>query len=159
MSSTTSPPPPSVQEPPKPTFSSTYPAAQGIADLTPLLKGNGGKWTLIESGKGVERGFRFKGFKKTWEFMNIVASECVVQKHHPEWSNVYNTTFIRWTTHSPPGLSEKDVLMARFCDEKAAECGEVVTEGVEEKGVGRELVDRVAVEGGDCCVPKGKGSL
>ncbi|KAH7317627.1 transcriptional coactivator/pterin dehydratase [Rhexocercosporidium sp. MPI-PUGE-AT-0058] len=103
---------------PKPAFSSTYPASQGTADLSPLLKSNGGRWTLIQSGKGVERGFRFKTFKKTWEFMNLVASECAVQKHHPEWSNVYNTTFIRWTTHSPPGLSGKDILMARFCDEK-----------------------------------------
>tara|TARA_R110002060_G_scaffold17522_2_gene24337 strand:+ start:195 stop:365 length:171 start_codon:yes stop_codon:yes gene_type:complete len=22
------------------------------------------------------------------EFMNLVAAECAVQKHHPEWSNV-----------------------------------------------------------------------
>jgi 4a-hydroxytetrahydrobiopterin dehydratase len=104
--------------------------------------------------------------------MNIVAAECAVKKHHPEWSNVsgrivfascagtdelskvYNTTFIRWTTHSPPGLSEKDVLMARFCDEKAAECGEVVQEGESSGGVGKELADRVASEGKDCCVPK-----
>ena len=70
-----------------------------------------------------------------------------------ELSKVYNTTFIRWTTHSPPGLSEKDVLMARFCDEKAAECGEVVQEG-ESSGVGKELADRVAAEGKNCCVPK-----
>merc|ERR1712093_60646 len=129
---------------PQPTFSSNYDPAQGNQDLAPLLKSNGGKWTLIESGKGVERGFKFKTFKKTWEFMNLVAAECAVQKHHPEWSNVYNTTFIRWTTHSPPGLSEKDVVMVRFCDEKAGECGEVVVED-EGKGIGRDLVDRVAI--------------
>ncbi|PVH73329.1 transcriptional coactivator/pterin dehydratase [Cadophora sp. DSE1049] len=149
--------PSTTPAPPQPAFSSNYSPAQGTADLAPLLKSNGGKWALIETGKGVERGFRFKTFKKTWEFMNLVAAECAVQKHHPEWSNVYNTTFIRWTTHSPPGLSEKDVLMARFCDEKAGECGEVVVEDDSKGGVGRELVDRVAVEGGDCCVPKGKG--
>lgn len=45
--------------------------------------------------------------------------------------------------------------MARFCDEKARECGEVEeSEGVDEKG--KELADRVAKEGGDCCVPKKK---
>lgn len=65
---------------------------------------------------------------------------------------VYNTTFIRWTTHNPSGLSEKDVLMAQFCDEKAAACGELEVEGG--VGVGRELADRVAVEGAECCVPK-----
>lgn len=51
---------------PTPVFSSTYPSAQGTAGLSPLLKSNGGKWTLIENGKGVERGFKFKTFKKTW---------------------------------------------------------------------------------------------
>ncbi|KAK0111385.1 hypothetical protein ONS95_001746 [Cadophora gregata] len=143
---------------PQPTFSSNYPPTQGTADLEPLLKINGGKWTLIESGKGIERCFKFKTFKKTWEFMNLIAAECAVQKHHPEWSNVYNTTFIRWTTHSPPGLSEKDVLMARFCDGKAGECDEVVVEDDGRGDVGRDLVDRVAVEGGDCCDPKKKSS-
>ena len=67
---------------------------------------------------------------------------------------VYNTTFIRWTTHSPSGLSAKDTLMARFCDEQAEKFGEVRED--EEKGgdVERDLVDRVAVEGAACCVPK-----
>jgi 4a-hydroxytetrahydrobiopterin dehydratase len=51
--------------------------------------------------------------------------------------------------------------MARFCDEKAKEFGELEVEspvitGGEEGGVGRELADRVAKEGGDCCVPKKK---
>jgi 4a-hydroxytetrahydrobiopterin dehydratase len=93
--------------------------------------------------------------------MNTVAEECKVKKHHPEWSNVYNTTFIRWTTHSPPGLSGKDIEMAQYCDEQALVFGELVSEGREEgelggQDVGKELADRVAVEGGDCCVPKPK---
>jgi hypothetical protein len=49
-----------------PAFSSNYDAEQGEKDLTPLLKIDGGKWTLISSGKGVERSFKFKTFKKTW---------------------------------------------------------------------------------------------
>ncbi|KUJ14434.1 transcriptional coactivator/pterin dehydratase [Mollisia scopiformis] len=145
---------------PQPAFSSTYVPEQGTADLSPLLLSNGGKWILTPTGAGIERAFKFKGFKKCWEFMNQIAPECVKQKHHPEWSNVYNTTYIRWTTHSPPGLSEKDVLMARFCDERARECGEVEGEGKGETGgVGKELVDRVASEGGDCCVPKGTSKV
>jgi 4a-hydroxytetrahydrobiopterin dehydratase len=94
------------------------------------------------------------------EFMDTVAEECKAKRHHPEWSNVYNTTFIRWTTHSPPGLSGKDVEMARFCDEQALVFGELVPESqpgeVVGGDVGKELADRVAVEGGDCCVPKPK---
>ncbi len=88
--------------------------------------------------------------------MNIVAAECAV-KGLITPRKVYNTTFIRWTTHSPPGLSEKDILMARFCDEKAADCGEIVQEA-ERSGVRKELADRVASEGKDCCVPKSKSS-
>ena len=99
----------------QPVFSSNYDPKQGAKDLEPLLKldegGNDGKWTLIASGKGLERSFKFKTFKKTWvsdfpyidslivlrrnkanrtqqEFMNLIAPECGVQKHHPEWSNV-----------------------------------------------------------------------
>lgn len=68
---------------------------------------------------------------------------------------VYNTAFIRWTTHSPPGLSEKDVAMARYCDEQARACGEVEGDSAG-SAVGKELADRVASEGGDCCVPKKK---
>ena len=46
--------------------------------------------------------------------------------------------------------------MARFCDEQAAVCGELVVDGEEQGagGIGKELADRAAGEGGDCCVPK-----
>lgn len=73
---------------------------------------------------------------------------------------VYNTTFIRWTTHSPPGLSAKDVAMAAFCDSQAAALGEIVQEHTKEvesnvrNETGRDLVDHVAAVGGDCCLPK-----
>jgi hypothetical protein len=59
------------------------------------------------------------------EFMNTVAAECKVQKHHPEWTNIFNKTHVRWTTHKPLGLSSKDILMARFCDEAGTDHGEL----------------------------------
>lgn len=46
--------------------------------------------------------------------------------------------------------------MARFCDEKAKECGELAVEEGKDEGLGKELADRVATEGADCCVPKKK---
>ncbi len=58
------------------------------------------------------------------DFMNEIAAECKSQKHHPEWTNVFNRTHIRWTTHVPRGLSLQDVRMARFCDEAAIRHGE-----------------------------------
>lgn len=87
--------------------------------------------------------------------MNAVAAECKKQRHHPEWSNVYNKTHIRWTTHDPEGLSSKDTFMARFCDDKGTEYGEREPDGSEESagdGAGRP-------QAGDCCVgKKGDGS-
>jgi len=59
--------------------------------------------------------------------MNNVAEKCITTKHHPEWSNKYNVTKIRWTTHVPQGISEKDVEMARYCDEIAVQHGEVTS--------------------------------
>lgn len=46
--------------------------------------------------------------------------------------------------------------MARFCDQQAEAYVELPTEAkVDERAdVGKELADRVAIEGGDCCVPK-----
>lgn len=87
------------------------------------------------------------------DFMNTVAAECKKTKHHPEWTNVYNRTHIRWTTHNPEGLSSKDTGMASFCDEAAAGAGELADQGDEVKSSLRS--DKI--DAGDCCGPK-KGS-
>ncbi|EMF11458.1 transcriptional coactivator/pterin dehydratase, partial [Sphaerulina musiva SO2202] len=78
-------------------------------------------WKLTKNKTGIERNFRFKTFKNTWAFMSEIAAECNKPqvRHHPEWSNVYNFTRVRWTTHWPEGISGKDLEMARFCDEVA----------------------------------------
>lgn len=68
--------------------------------------------------------------------MNAVAAHCKETRHHPEWTNVYNKTSVRWTTHNPKGLSGKDVEAARFCDERGREMGEVELGEGEGEGVG-----------------------
>ncbi|CAJ2501958.1 Uu.00g048110.m01.CDS01 [Anthostomella pinea] len=105
--------------------------------LQPLLAsaGEGGRWAVVPGGEGLERSFKFKTFAKTW---------------------VYNTTYIRWTTHSPKGLSAKDVELAAACDGLARDFGEIV-EDEEDGGATRELkqvADRVVANAGDCCAPK-----
>ncbi|KAG4027112.1 hypothetical protein MFRU_033g00820 [Monilinia fructicola] len=92
---------------------------QSLDSVEPLLKENGGRWTLTADKMGIERVFMFKGFKDSWNFMDVVAARCKHEKHHPEWVNIYNMVFIRWTTHVPRGLSSKDILMAGFCDAQA----------------------------------------
>ncbi|KAI9660997.1 MAG: hypothetical protein M1821_009324 [Bathelium mastoideum] len=128
------------------------------------------KWVLSNDHKGVEKGFQFKGFNKAWvghssyqlepsakgslqEFMNLVAADCKKQKHHPEWSNIYNKTRIRWTTHSPSGLSEKDITMARICDAHAESLGGIPITQVAETGVTGSSTTP-GLEAGECCVPK-----
>lgn len=84
--------------------------------------------------------------------MNAIAAKCKEEKHHPEWVNVcppnppptihlifpqvYNTVFIRWTTHDLPGLTSKDIRMATFCDEEATMHKEIV-------GAPQEVVNEV----------------
>ena len=67
---------------------------------------------------------------------------------------VYNTTFIRWTTHNPKGLTEKDVSLATLCDSIARDFGELDPEPVacEIKDLAGKAVDA----GRDCCTPKKK---
>ncbi|KAI1277483.1 pterin 4 alpha carbinolamine dehydratase-domain-containing protein [Xylaria sp. FL0933] len=121
--------------------------------------GKGGRWTLIANGQGLERGFRFKNFAKTWDFMTAVALQCKLKNHHPEWSNVYNTIHIRWTTHSPEGLSAKDLELAALCDSLARDFGEVVVANSNDDNNGdslKQVTDRVVRIAGDCCTPKSK---
>jgi 4a-hydroxytetrahydrobiopterin dehydratase len=67
---------------PSPAFSSNYDPEKGITDLEPLLKSNGGKWLLLEGGKGVERSFKFKTFKKTWVCLPQSLFPSASHSHH-----------------------------------------------------------------------------
>lgn len=145
-------------------------------DLDSLVSG-GGRWALTDDGQGVQRSFKFKTFAKTWDFMTAVSLQCKLKNHHPEWSNVsqaslfllsskpnltfsthqkvYNTTFIRWTTHSPPGLSAKDTALALLCDALAKDFGEIQEQSSAEATCQMKgLADKTASTAGDCCVPK-----
>ena len=66
----------------------------------------------------------------------------------------YNTTYIRWTTHSPKGLSEKDLDMAAICDAAAKQFGEIASD--ESNSDMASLASEATVIAGDCCVPKKK---
>lgn len=133
-----------------------------LSSTLQTLLGQGRGWTLVNDGEAVERSFKFKNFAKTWDFMTAVSLQCKIHNHHPEWSNVYNTTFIRWTTHVPKGLSDKDLKLALICDALAKDFGEVEVPASEAStGEGetvscgiRGLADKAAGTAGDCCTPK-----
>lgn len=81
--------------------------------------------------------------------MSEIATECnkPQNRHHPEWSNKYNFTRVRWTTHRPEGISGKDLVMARFCDEVARRWGEV-EDGEEDVVEEEEKGEKKGEEGG-----------
>lgn len=68
-----------------------------------------------------------------------------------EHVQVYNTTFIRWTTHVPKGLSDKDISLATICDAMAKDFGELEPEPLSCEM--KDLADEV-VKDGNCCVKK-----
>lgn len=107
-------------ENPHPTFSANVrdPAAVTEA-LLALTTRSTNPWAILPSGAAIQRIFRFDHFKSAWYFIDSVAKAANVNRHHPEWSNMGNRVFVRWTTHDPPGLSEKDVEMAATCDQIA----------------------------------------
>ncbi|KZM28411.1 4-alpha-hydroxytetrahydrobiopterin dehydratase [Ascochyta rabiei] len=111
----------SAQPPAAP--STIYFSANQPADLPARASKLIPTWELTPSRKGLRRDFQFKTFDLAWQFMDAVAQECKVQRHHPEWSNLYNRVTVEWTTHRPEGLSVKDVDMAEFCDRVAGEIG------------------------------------
>jgi 4a-hydroxytetrahydrobiopterin dehydratase len=98
-------------------------ASNQPADLPERVERLSPSWQVHAPRKSITRRFTFSSFAKAWHFMSLVAEECKVKKHHPSWSNMYNTVTIEWTTHKPEGLSAKDVDMAEFCNRKAAEIG------------------------------------
>lgn len=147
-------------------YSSNSDPEKVAAEITHLTDGTG-RWNISATRSGLEREFKFKTFRTTWAFMNAVAEQAAKKKHHPEWSNVrlspllsfnrpsnrtqvYNTTFIRWTTHNPPGLSQLDVDLAAFCDKQAAEMAELIPEpphqSIQEGLVATEAAELRAVE-------------
>ncbi|KAI2618857.1 transcriptional coactivator/pterin dehydratase [Hypoxylon sp. NC1633] len=140
-----------------PKFSAGVGGQELERELEPLLAsaGLGGRWALISTGEGLERSFKFKTFTKTWDFMTAVSLQCKLKNHHPEWSNVYNTTYIRWTTHNPKGLSAKDVQLAAICDGLAKDFGEIIDEVADSDVCAlKQVADRAATNAGDCCTPK-----
>ncbi|KAM0434325.1 hypothetical protein ACHAQK_008758 [Fusarium lateritium] len=125
----------------QPRFSAGTDAASVTPALNALLTSEGGRWTLAKDGTALEKQFKFKTFAKTWP-------------------KVYNTTFIRWTTHNPAGLSDKDITMAGQCDVLAEHLGELApeptaaAESEDQSCAIRGLADQAAGAAGDCCTPK-----
>ena len=76
-------------------------------------------WTRTEGRDAIAKTFRFRDFNAAFGFMSRVALAAERLDHHPEWSNVYSRVDVVLTTHDSGGVTELDLLLARFMDEAA----------------------------------------
>lgn len=67
-------------------------------------------WEYVDG--AIEASFTFKDFKEAFATMCKIAFESEAQKHHPDWTNVYNKLKIRLNTHDAGGITEKDFTLA-----------------------------------------------
>ena len=86
--------------------------------LTQNLSGLEG-WQLNDDKTAISRSFRFSDFNSAFGFMSRIALMAERLDHHPDWSNVYNRVEITLSTHDVGGLSDKDMVLARFISELA----------------------------------------
>ncbi len=77
-------------------------------------------WREVAGRDAIHRRFKFPDFGAAWAFMSRIALKAEAMDHHPEWSNVYGTVDVTLSTHDCGGLSERDVVLARFIDDVAA---------------------------------------
>jgi 4a-hydroxytetrahydrobiopterin dehydratase len=72
----------------------------------------------LEGGKSLlAKTYEFEDFKEAWEFMNEVAELAEEQKHHPNWTNVYNRVTIMLNTHDAGDkVTDKDRALAKAID-------------------------------------------
>ncbi|QKX64429.1 uncharacterized protein TRUGW13939_11603 [Talaromyces rugulosus] len=102
----------------KPFFSQGSDVAKLSAEYKLLTTENA--WKLTTAGTGLYKTFFFKTYSRGLDFIQIVGINSKAKSHHPHISfRPPNSVKIHWTTHSPPGLSEKDFHMAKICDENA----------------------------------------
>ena len=71
-------------------------------------------WSLSDSGKALEKSFKFKRFNQAFSFMTAIALKAEKMDHHPDWFNSFNLVEISLSTHSAGGITIKDIELATF---------------------------------------------
>ena len=63
------------------------------------------------------RTLKFKGFLNSIAFVNRIARKAQKMNHHPDIDIRFNKVTLTLTTHDEGGVTTKDFLLARQCDE------------------------------------------
>ncbi len=69
-------------------------------------------WTLLDDGRRIERGFKFKTFKEAMDFVHKLAELAEAEGHHPDISFGWGWATVSWQTKKIKGLHENDFIMA-----------------------------------------------
>ena len=73
-------------------------------------------WNLSSDKKVISKEFKFKGYYKTINFVNVVAWIAQEEKHHPDLEVNFGRVLVNYSTHDADGLTQKDFVCAGKID-------------------------------------------
>ncbi len=76
-------------------------------------------WNIVKNNKDfyyLEKNFKFKNFKESQKFINLVGNISEEEGHHPDIYFGWGYAKINITTHAIKGLSENDFILAAKID-------------------------------------------
>lgn len=76
-------------------------------------------WELRENATKIEKTFKFKDYKQTFDFVKQVADLAETEDHHPDIFFGYGTCRVEIQTHKIGGLHENDFILAAKINEVA----------------------------------------
>lgn len=93
-------------------------------------------WKVINSEVNnesiLETDLKLKNFAKTWQFLNGVAKQAHVLRHHPTITTTYNKVNIQITTHDVQNrITYKDLQLAQSINSQYSEVAEIPKEIVQ----------------------------
>ena len=72
-------------------------------------------WT--KRAQTIHRTFKFEGFLMSIAFVHRIAKRAQKINHHPDIDIRFDKVTLALTTHDAGGLTKKDFILARQCDE------------------------------------------
>jgi 4a-hydroxytetrahydrobiopterin dehydratase len=74
------------------------------------------QWHTLPDGH-LSRTVQFESFVALIAFVNALADEAERAQHHPRLLIEYSRLTIDWKTHDVGGLTQRDIELARWCDD------------------------------------------
>ncbi len=88
-----------------------------IEEKMQLLNGLSPEWKLKENDSRIRRDFKFKNWKRAFEFAGAVSVIAESEKHHPELMLGWGHCDVEIWTHNNNNLVENDFILASKIDE------------------------------------------